>query len=656
MRISHVSIKNYRCLEHIELDVDDYTALIGVNGAGKSSVLYALDWFFNGRDLDEDDISRNVDDAASVQVEVTFSDLTPRDRETLGSYGKSDIVTFRKTWTPEAKSPKIVGNAWQGPGFGAVRTVAGADNKREAYKEVAHSLGLPWSPKITVKDIEANLLAWEADERNADKLDSVPDEDASHMFGINGTNVINECFRLVMIPAAADLAADLGRANKGTPVADLIGAVVSQATVHARQKWLDKHEEAVEELEGLINEGVTSSVADSASRINAALSGMLPGAEVTFEASTPDWQPKVEASIATKVTVKGDKADVSRQGHGVQRAVMMALLRALVPGRGEPDHTDGFSGADGPEVMVCVEEPEIYQHPIRVRSLARALGNLADTKQAQVLLATHSPYFVTPDRFESLRLIRLDGGRSTVTVASMDRVTELSGVQKDALKKLLTTKLPTSFSEGFFADGIILVEGDTDKVLLESVAERLGSPLEDIGLAVLAVGGKKSLRGPHAVFTSLGIPVFAIADGDFLGGERVAEKSVPKGEGVVKKSRESADQSNSDSTVKLMRWIDAAEPTLHRGDRPYEFGDPTIITDTFMVWWDDLETELKGWDSYCQALKSNGEKLRGKNALSVRAAAMDASIEDLPETLKALVSVVSGLPGRGVTLALPRQM
>ena len=48
MRIKRVAIKNYRCLEDVHVTFSGITTLIGANGAGKSSVLRALDWFFNG--------------------------------------------------------------------------------------------------------------------------------------------------------------------------------------------------------------------------------------------------------------------------------------------------------------------------------------------------------------------------------------------------------------------------------------------------------------------------------------------------------------------------------------------------------------------------------------------------------------------------------
>jgi len=45
MKISTISVSGFRCLKKVEVEVEDYSVLIGANGSGKSSVLYALDWF-----------------------------------------------------------------------------------------------------------------------------------------------------------------------------------------------------------------------------------------------------------------------------------------------------------------------------------------------------------------------------------------------------------------------------------------------------------------------------------------------------------------------------------------------------------------------------------------------------------------------------------
>jgi predicted ATP-dependent endonuclease of OLD family len=49
MKIKSVHIKNYRALTDIHVDFDTVTTFIGPNGVGKSSILRALDWYFNGK-------------------------------------------------------------------------------------------------------------------------------------------------------------------------------------------------------------------------------------------------------------------------------------------------------------------------------------------------------------------------------------------------------------------------------------------------------------------------------------------------------------------------------------------------------------------------------------------------------------------------------
>lgn len=62
MKIQKVQISNFRSLRDVSIDFDDVTTFIGPNGVGKSSVLRALDWFFNGGKtsaLTDDDCSFN---------------------------------------------------------------------------------------------------------------------------------------------------------------------------------------------------------------------------------------------------------------------------------------------------------------------------------------------------------------------------------------------------------------------------------------------------------------------------------------------------------------------------------------------------------------------------------------------------------------------
>ena len=75
MKLSKVTIENFRSYSHrMEFSIEQITAIIGRNDIGKSSILDALDTFFNQSELDLAD--RNIHAADNpVIIGCTFSNL-----------------------------------------------------------------------------------------------------------------------------------------------------------------------------------------------------------------------------------------------------------------------------------------------------------------------------------------------------------------------------------------------------------------------------------------------------------------------------------------------------------------------------------------------------------------------------------------------------
>ena len=48
LRIKHIRIKNFRSIVDLNMDTDNMNIFVGLNDAGKSNVLKALNLFFNG--------------------------------------------------------------------------------------------------------------------------------------------------------------------------------------------------------------------------------------------------------------------------------------------------------------------------------------------------------------------------------------------------------------------------------------------------------------------------------------------------------------------------------------------------------------------------------------------------------------------------------
>ena len=139
-----------------------------------------------------------------------------------------------------------------------------------------------------------------------------------------------------------------------------------------------------------------------------------------------------------KLVEDGYKCAVERTGHGLQRAFIMSLLQTLAIAQAQNTGTEEKKG-ELPDLVLGIEEPELYQHPNRQRHLAKILLNLSKgqipgvTDQAQVIYGTHSPLFVGLDRFDQIRIVRKKHHavemprKSAVTSRSLDEVAEHIG-------------------------------------------------------------------------------------------------------------------------------------------------------------------------------------------------------------------------------------
>ncbi|SHQ96738.1 putative OLD family ATP-dependent endonuclease [Mycobacteroides abscessus subsp. abscessus] len=655
MKARRVVIRNFRSLRELDVSLDDYTALIGPNGSGKSSVLYALDWFFSGGGVGIEDVYRDTstpdvlaiqdDDDRFISVTVTFKDISDEDRERLGKYAIGSQATFRRTWTARDGKEKVVGDATQGPGFAAVRDGKKVTEFRPAYVQLREQFPeLPDLGKSPMKDDCVGALdAWESDPENREKLEEVKDVDASHLFGFAGTTTVKQCSQFVLVPASLDMANEAGGTGKNTALNGLIGSLIAAAGEQAHAAWRAKHASALEELESSVQSGVAKSTKGQARRINNQLEQFIPGTSVKFTPSIPPWNPKPDVTVRTDVTVNGLSTDIARHGHGTQRAIMMAILQAMVPNaestRENHVQQDGETPEEAaarleqelkllPSLIVCIEEPEIYQHPVRARTLARVLTDLSQNTNVQVVVATHSPYFVRPEQFTSLRRFGIDGNESILRATSVAAVAATVGADPDSVQRFVTKQLPTEFSEGFFSDGVVLVEGDTDKCVIEAIAERQSRALDALGVSVLQMGGKGNLRIPFAILSALGVPVYVMVDGDSKCSLRSTKYAVGSAEQL------SALESHRIQTEEALVWLPGATAAGAAFDQDSQSGD------RFTLWGDDIEAELETWPSFVTELEGAGGQMRSKKMAHYRTACLAADLDSMPVAIAACLDSI----------------
>ena len=107
MKITHVTIKNFRALKHIDCSLNQFSVIIGENDSGKTSFLYALKAFFEKKVASEKDW-HNHDTKEDIKIVLTFTDLPPELNEgLLQSKDKIQIECVFKRGKDDSEDTKI---------------------------------------------------------------------------------------------------------------------------------------------------------------------------------------------------------------------------------------------------------------------------------------------------------------------------------------------------------------------------------------------------------------------------------------------------------------------------------------------------------------------------------------------------------------------
>ncbi|MEX0944137.1 MAG: AAA family ATPase [Balneolaceae bacterium] len=125
MYISHIEIYNFRALQKVTIPLNQFSVLLGENDVGKTSFLYALDAFFQGKKIDDQDNFFKKDTTKDISITLTFSN--PPDQAELNdikrdngtivitkdfSFGKAPVIKLILDDGSKKDVPKSILNEW----------------------------------------------------------------------------------------------------------------------------------------------------------------------------------------------------------------------------------------------------------------------------------------------------------------------------------------------------------------------------------------------------------------------------------------------------------------------------------------------------------------------------------------------------------------
>jgi len=524
MNLTSLRIQNFRSFSDEEILFDDYTCFVGPNGSGKSSILSALNVLFRNAEaptdvcsLHEEDFHyKNTNDP--IKITVTFEDLSSEDKKDLKDYIRQDklVISAIAKWDPEINFAEVfqVGSRQVIRKFSKFFAVFDKGGKvselKDIYKEIKSEL--PELKEILTKDGMREALR-EYEEEHPELCELVESSDQFYGWS-RGINKLEKYFQWVFIPAIKDPSEEQDE-SKNTALGKLL-----QRTIRAKVDF----EESLREIRSEVEEKYKNILANEQfvlSDISSSLERRLqqwshPGARVELKWHYDEKKSISIADPAAHVKIgEGDfLGELVRLGHGIQRSFLVAILQELV--RSDVEHQ--------PTLILAIEEPELYQHPPQARHLASVLEALSK-QNSQMIITTHSPYFISGRGFESVRMTR-KYHRPEKSKITQYTHSELSKKLAEALGETPRTATSTmaaveqimqpSQNELFFSRIPILVEGTEDVAFIATYL-RLMQKWDDFrkyGCHFVICEGKSRMSRPLAIAQGLNIPFFIVFDGD----------------------------------------------------------------------------------------------------------------------------------------------
>ena len=547
MIIESVEVKDFRSIREARLDCDNLTAIVGRNGAGKSSFLYAIDTFYDiaAPITEEDFFDRDM--GSPIEIRVTYSDLREDEKEEFRPYIKDDrlIVTKRISNENGRIMQRYYAAALQIPQFAEIRRMPGKSDRRTAWNELVDRGELPdlGGKAKSADEVEQLMIEYEA---NHPKL-MKPIEREEQFFGPRniGGGKLDNFTKFVLVPAVRE-ASDEAMGKKGA-IYQILDMIVLRR-INARediQKFKSEFEERVKKLYS--SENLTE-LPELGNSISQTLEKFAPGSQLKLgwdEVKTPEVLLPAARATLVEDSFEGE---ITRKGHGLQRALIVTLLQHLAMTVPVEPTAEGSAGEEiniseskdrklspGPDLILAIEEPELYLHPSRCRYLSNLLLQLAEQPGVglgisnQIIYTSHSPYFVDLHRFDQIRMVRKVPSPDSIVLQSIVTHFSLNQAAKeiakvcnanpddftrDSFRARAMSVMNTIVNEGFFADVVVVVEGQSEVGTLWKLQEIMNKNWSQLGIAIVPAGGKNNIDRPTVIFRGLDIPTYFIFDTD----------------------------------------------------------------------------------------------------------------------------------------------
>lgn len=400
MRIHSLKLKNFRgYTNETTVCFENLTAFVGKNDIGKSSILEALDVFFNdGKGaikLEKDDvnITAKANDDKDIYISLCFDELPDR-------------IVIDATNETTLQSEYLLNE----DGLLEVIKVYPNGGAAKIFIKAMHPTNPECSDLLQKRDrdlrnlIEANHIVCDDRTRNAVMRSSIWNHYADNLqlssVEIDVTKGDTKSIWEKLqghLPLFSLFQSDRKNSDGDSEVQDPLKEAVKEIL----------HDAHLQQTLTEVATVVEAKLREVSTRTLEKLREMSPDIANTLNPVIPAAASLKWADVFKNVSITSDEnIPINKRGSGSKRLILLNFFRAEVERR--------QMERNAPSIIYAIEEPETSQHSDNQKKLVRALLALSEADNTQVIITTHSPIIVKQLEFSNIRIIRMDATQKVI--------------------------------------------------------------------------------------------------------------------------------------------------------------------------------------------------------------------------------------------------
>lgn len=485
MYIEKIKVKNFRLLKDFSMDLEKGLSLVvGKNNSGKTSLLKVLSKFLSGNDGDR----------------FQFNDFSVSYRDRIKFLMCDDLIE-EKNYTAEGISMRIVIRYEEGDDLEYISPILMSLDPDNFYACLGFDYSLGYSEYLKMHEEYSEYRRKEEEKKAANDQYTIKDWKSfiepvvSKFFKINKRTISIDRVGAINEAEYIDLS-DIDNFR----IDNLINFKYIDARRAVDNAESDKTLSAqTSQLYSVINDNgqkqdVISHLTDELTGMDAVLSGLymrlfedIREKVRKFGGMSPsDMEIEVMSSLSKRDLINGNTTIVYKQANkqlpesfnGLGYMNLLSMIFKIEYIRQQFSRPNAKKPSD--INLLFIEEPEAHTHPqmqyVFIQNIKNLLGAGVIDKNGvkhdlQYIISTHSSHIVSDCDFDDIKYM-LIGGDGYSVVKNIKSLYDMYEGNKEGIA-FLRQYLTINRSELFFADKAVLIEGDTERILLHAMMEKI---------------------------------------------------------------------------------------------------------------------------------------------------------------------------------------